>query len=95
MGEIIEGMIREHMIFTGRVQGVGFRYKVCYIARHHGMTGFAQNEYDGSVTVELQGTKEQMDDLIQILQHDSYIQIDNVSREEIEIKKEKGFQIRG
>ena len=49
------------MIFTGRVQGVGFRYKVCYIARHHGMTGFARNEYDGSVTVEVQGTKEQID----------------------------------
>lgn len=88
-------MIREHMIFTGRVQGVGFRYKVCYIARHHGMTGFAHNEYDGSVTVELQGTKEQMDELIQILQHDTYIRIDNVSWVEMELKDEKGFQIRG
>lgn len=88
-------MIREHMIFTGRVQGVGFRYKVCYVARHHGITGFAQNEYDGSVTVELQGTKEQIDDLIEILQRDSYIRIDSILREQMELREEKGFQIRG
>lgn len=83
------------MIFTGRVQGVGFRYKVCYVARHRGMTGFARNEYDGSVTVELQGTREQIDDLIEILQHDSYIRIDSILREQMELQEEKGFQIRG
>lgn len=88
-------MIRERMIFTGRVQGVGFRYKVCYIARTYGMTGFACNEYDGSVTVELQGTREKIDELIGILQRDSYIRIESIVRETIEIKKEKGFQIRG
>lgn len=59
------------------------------------MTGFARNEYDGSVTVELQGTREQIDDLIEILQHDSYIRIDSVLREEMELREEKGFQIRG
>lgn len=83
------------MIFTGRVQGVGFRYKVCYVARHQGMTGFARNEYDGSVTVELQGTKEQIDGLIEILQHDSYIRIDGILREQMELQEENGFQIRG
>lgn len=88
-------MIREHLTFTGRVQGVGFRYKVCYVARHHGMTGFARNEYDGSVTVELQGNREQIDHLIEILQHDSYIRIDNVLREQMELQEENGFQIRG
>ncbi|WP_158024952.1 acylphosphatase [Roseburia sp. 499] len=88
-------MIRERMIFTGRVQGVGFRYKVCYVARHHGMTGFARNEYDGSVTVEVQGTRAQIDDLIEILQHDNFIRIENILREEMELQEEKGFQIRG
>lgn len=88
-------MIRERMIFTGRVQGVGFRYKVCYIARTYGMTGFACNEYDGSVTVEIQGSRERIDDLIGILQRDKYIRIDDISREIIELEEEKGFQIRG
>lgn len=83
------------MIFTGRVQGVGFRYKVCYAARHHGMTGFARNEYDGSVTVELQGTREQIDNVIRLLQLDSYIRIDNILREQMELQEENGFQIKG
>lgn len=88
-------MIRERIVFNGRVQGVGFRYKVSYVARNYGMTGFAQNEYDGSVTVELQGSREQIDRLIEILQNDRYIRIDEILREAIDIKEEKGFQIRG
>lgn len=59
------------------------------------MTGFARNEYDGSVTVEVQGTREQIDDLIEILQHDNFIRIENILREEMELQEEKGFQIRG
>lgn len=59
------------------------------------MTGFARNEYDGSVTVEVQGTKEQIDELLEILQHDSYIRIEQILREEIELQEENGFQIQG
>lgn len=88
-------MTREHIVFTGRVQGVGFRYKACYIARRYGMTGFACNEYDGSVTMEVQGTREQIDEMIRILNGDTYIQIDFISRETIELRDERGFQIRG
>ncbi|WP_242659847.1 acylphosphatase, partial [Enterocloster asparagiformis] len=25
--------VRKHIIFSGRVQGVGFRYTACYLAR--------------------------------------------------------------
>ena len=32
-------MIRRHYWFSGRVQGVGFRYKAYYIARSLGVTG--------------------------------------------------------
>lgn len=83
------------MVFTGRVQGVGFRYKVSYLARGYGMTGFARNEYDGSVTVELQGTREQIDMVIQKLQQDTYIRIDWIVREQMEVKEERGFSVRG
>ena len=40
----------------GRVQGVGFRWFVKRLAEANRLTGFARNEWDGSVTVELQGT---------------------------------------
>ena len=48
------------MVFTGRVQGVGFRYKANYIADQYRLTGYVKNEYDGSVTVEIQGSEQEI-----------------------------------
>ena len=41
--------VRKHMIFHGRVQGVGFRYTAKYLARSMNLTGWVKNEYDGTV----------------------------------------------
>ena len=48
-------MIRKHIIFTGQVQGVGFRWRAREAARLYGCTGWCRNEWDGSVTMEIQG----------------------------------------
>ena len=31
---------REHIRFTGYVQGVGFRYRLSHLAQHYGVTGW-------------------------------------------------------
>ena len=41
---------REHIRFTGYVQGVGFRYRLSHLAQYYGVTGWVRNEYDGSVS---------------------------------------------
>ena len=41
--------IRKHIIFYGRVQGVGFRYYAVQKANQLGLTGWVKNLYDGSV----------------------------------------------
>ncbi len=46
--------------FVGQVQGVGFRWNARNTARSVGTTGWVRNESDGSVTMELQGTDEQI-----------------------------------
>lgn len=51
---------RVHMHFTGEVQGVGFRWNARTCATQLGLTGWVLNEWDGSVTMELQGTSEQI-----------------------------------
>ena len=50
-------MIRKRIVFHGWVQGVGFRYRARHAAEHLGATGWVRNEYDGSVTKEIQGTE--------------------------------------
>jgi acylphosphatase len=56
--------IRRTALFTGRVQGVGFRFMTCSIARHHAVTGFVRNLSDGSVEAVIEGAREVTEDLI-------------------------------
>ncbi|MDO4633364.1 MAG: acylphosphatase [Eubacteriales bacterium] len=81
-------VIREEFIFHGRVQGVGFRYKVKYLAPALELTGWARNEYDGTVTMQVQGTAEHIRELVEELEDDRFIHIDWV--EEHEIATESG-----
>jgi acylphosphatase len=45
----------KHIIFTGRVQGVGFRYTAYHIANRYKITGFVRNCPDGTVEMFAQG----------------------------------------
>jgi acylphosphatase len=42
-------IIRQRVVFRGRVQGVGFRYTTASIARRYPVVGFVRNLPDGSV----------------------------------------------
>jgi acylphosphatase len=55
------GTRRVRMVCTGTVQGVGFRWTCLQAARELGLTGWVRNEYDGSVTLELQGDPARID----------------------------------
>lgn len=56
-----QGRVRRlAMKFTGQVQGVGFRWTAQNIARQLGLTGWVRNEWDGSVSMELQGPSDQI-----------------------------------
>lgn len=46
--------------FVGEVQGVGFRWTSRKLANNLGLTGWVRNEWDGSVSMELQGTNDQI-----------------------------------
>jgi acylphosphatase len=49
---------------TGHVQGVGFRWNAAREARLRGITGFVRNMPDGSVYIEAEGYKEQLDEFV-------------------------------
>ena len=61
-------MIRKRIVFTGQVQGVGFRWRARQAAQLYDCTGWCRNEWDGSVTMEIQGSGEAIDRVIQSIQ---------------------------
>ena len=87
-------MIRRHYWFSGRVQGVGFRYKAYYIARSLGVTGWVRNNWDDRVEMEAQGTGEDLDQMVQMLNEQHFICIENIEMETIEIEEEHSFYVK-
>jgi acylphosphatase len=52
---------RHTVLYTGHVQGVGFRYTAHLIARNHEVTGFVRNLPDGRVELVAEGTRQETD----------------------------------
>jgi acylphosphatase len=53
--------LRITAVYRGRVQGVGFRATAREVAARFGVTGFVQNEMDGSVKCVVEGERGEID----------------------------------
>ena len=54
-----------------------------------------RNEYDGSVSTELQGLEEDIDKILQALYNDRYIEIDDIRKRSLPVdEEERGFGVR-
>ena len=85
-------MVRRHIVFRGWVQGVGFRYRARHAASLYGCTGWVRNEWDGSVTMEIQGTEAQIDQVILAIERGSFVRIENIDSRTIPVRAdEQGF----
>lgn len=91
----MQEIIRYHMVFFGRVQAVGFRYRAVHAAGNLGLTGWVRNRGDGTVEVEAQGHPEKIRQMVELIADSSYIEIEDVRTDRIELKTESGFFIRG
>ena len=90
----MEERIRRHMIFSGNVQGVGFRYRSFYMAEKLGLTGWVRNLHNGTVEMEAQGREEDINALVCFLDQTRPIRIEGLTSEEAPGKKrEKGFRM--
>ena len=52
---------RLHVVVRGRVQGVGFRYATCDMARELGVAGWVRNLPGGDVEAEFQGPRAKLE----------------------------------
>ena len=62
-------MAAKHIIFSGRVQGVGFRFTAHNIANRYQLSGFVRNVMDGTVEMLAQGQPEDIDACIKDLEN--------------------------
>ena len=86
--------IAKHVIFKGRVQGVGFRYTAHRSACRFGLTGFVRNLGDGSVEMLIQGAAEDLDECLADIRDsfEGYIRETQIN-EVPEDTRYKGFMI--
>lgn len=89
----MEDIVRKHVVFYGRVQGVGFRYHSYHIANSLGLTGTVRNLYDGSVEMEVQGSREAIDELVRRLNGQRFIDISDMSVRDMPLAEERSFEI--
>lgn len=76
-------MVRRHIYFSGRVQGVGFRFQASWAAKRLDLTGWVRNLDDGRVEMEVQGEPHVIDRMLEALREDSFIRISDIDSVEI------------
>lgn len=85
-------VIRQRILFSGRVQKVGFRLEVCEMAKRLELTGFCRNLGNGDVLAELQGPAEKIVFLLSFMESIIRIKIRNKEIENIPlVQGEKDF----
>ncbi len=88
--------VRVHVLASGTVQGVGFRYFVYNKARELGLTGFVRNLFSGDVEIEAEGDRSLVEEFIeQIKVGPRYAHVTDVKIEWIKYTgAHSGFEVR-
>ncbi len=89
--------IRCRYHFYGTVQGVGFRYRAKYAAQLLELTGWVENQWDGSVIGEVQGPVEMIRRWVPTISAGSpWIEIEHMDQKQLSlVPDERSFTIRG
>jgi acylphosphatase len=96
-GVRMSGRTRLHVLYSGRVQGVGFRYTAKTVATGFEVTGIVRNLPDGRVELVVEGLKDELEGFQQAIRESGLGGL--IAREEVkwtEAKNEfRGFEITG
>jgi acylphosphatase len=86
-----------HVLYSGHVQGVGFRYAVKSVAVGFELTGAVRNLSDGRVEMLAEGAREELEAFLQAVREsglDHFIKKEDVSWSEAK-NEYRGFEITG
>ena len=88
-------MVRKHIVVSGRVQGVGFRYHVSMIPSEFNLTGWVLNLSSGAVEMEIQGEEENVAGFLKrIGNNTTHIRIDFMDIEDCRVIEETQFRVK-
>jgi acylphosphatase len=86
---------RVEVEFSGRVQGVGFRFTAERFARDYGIIGFVRNLSDGRVELVAEGEEQKLKDFLEAMRFDLDNYIEHYSQNWFDPTGEfKNFTIR-
>ena len=90
--QIPQLVFRQHRLRAGC--GTRFRRTRKYLANSLNLVGWVQNEWDGTVTMEVQGREWLINELLKGLNRNQFITIEWMDTEEIPLEDEKKFWVR-
>lgn len=94
--EAREEPVRWRVLFSGKVQHVGFRYSAYYLARELRLSGWVDNLPDGRVAMEVQGGVCRVRKLLLRLKAQRHIRITGMDIQPLALKRfERRFEVRG
>ena len=83
VGRMLMAQIRYEVYYSGRVQGVGFRWTAQRSARGFEVTGFVRNLNDGQVEIIVEGSRSELDRYLADVSRAMGAKIDNERRKEV------------
>lgn len=88
-------MFRRRIVFSGRVQGVGFRATAASLASNFEITGYVRNLPDGTVELEAQGAVSEIEAFLTTLRQRLYPNIKGEDAMSVAVREgEAMFEIR-
>ncbi|EJN99355.1 acylphosphatase [Oenococcus oeni] len=88
-------LVRYRIVFSGIVQHVGFRFEAEQMAVKLQLTGWVKNIANGTVEMEIQGSDEKINSLLQYMNSLKWIEIDRMSKDPLPVLHgEKNFDVR-
>lgn len=86
--------VRRRYRFSGYVQFVGFRYEAKMTASRLDLTGWAQNQSDGTVIVEIEGEAARVDEFLRVMRAVPRFDITDIQAEELPLSgTETAFEV--
>ncbi len=88
-------IIAYKIVVFGIVQGVGFRYHTLRMAQQLNIRGFVRNEKNGSVYIEAEGEKQNLDEFIKWCKEGpGYASVTNVEIDIIDFVGHDSFNVK-